>query len=169
MSGQWNAENLQSLGSITPAAISLREAVETLNPKAKISMYAAGKKGSIAKRTWNGCAFNEAGKIEDQIVNSYSSAADVFELPHSTVTGFIGAWDSGVETTDDLIQIILEVGLYTEPGETKPKRRSGLNRVSFRKYTSWETRLREDLDFNIDHDLLPEGTQEAAELLFAGV
>ncbi len=164
--GKWNADNLMT--TVTTGNTSLQSAVVNLNPKTKQAMYAAGKKGPIVKRSWSGCAFNAAGEELDVQVASTMVAAQTFDLPYDVVSKFIQTWDNGDETTEDLISIILEVGLYTEAGENKPKLHR-LNKVMLRTYTSWETRMKEELDFDIEQDVLPVGTEEAAELIFAGV
>ena len=151
--GQWGAGNI---GGLSP----LESAVYQLNPQAKQAMYAAAQKSIINKGTWNGCAFNAAGKENGDYITSTTYAAEVFGLDESAVAIFINAWDSGSEDTEALKEILVRVGLYTEAGSPKPKR------VMFRKYTSWETRMKEELDINIEQDILPEGTEEAAELLF---
>lgn len=151
--GQWGAGNI---GGLSP----LESAVHQLNPQTKQAMYAAAQKRIISKGTWDGCAFNAAGKEKGFDIGSVGYAARLFDLPGDVVANFISEWDSGPEDTEALKEILVKVGLYTEPGTPKPKR------VMFRKYTSWETRMKEELDINIEQDILPEGTEEAAELLF---
>lgn len=171
--GKWGSENFTVGISPIAASPSLEAAVKQLNPKAKQAMYAASQKGKIAKKTWNGCAFNAGGKeVEPGLhISSMGVAAQVFDLEYQVVRNFIQAWDSSSETTEDLKEILVKVGLYTEPNENKPKMAPRKKRAPLvvRTYTSWETRMKEELDFNIEQDILPEGTEEAHELIFAGV
>lgn len=155
--GQWGA-GIAISTEISP----LERTVYKLSPKAKQAMYAAGRKQILRKGTWAGCAFNAAGCEIGKYINNFTKAAQVFEMNESDVERFIQIWDTCNQSTSDLISILLNVGLYSEPCEP-PKSRP--NRVEFHKFTSWETRMMEELDLNIEQDILSEGTEEAAKIL----
>lgn len=162
--GEWG--DPQFIAQASGARKTLEAAVQALNSKTKQAFYAAAKSQVIHQGTWNGCAFNAAGKVVgDENVSSYSKAAEVFELPVQKVQDFITAWDSfqasgEYEATNKLLEILDKVGLFTEPNTGKPKR------YGFRVYTSWETRMKEELDGIIaENPDLVDGSCEARELL----
>jgi hypothetical protein len=100
----------------------LMPAVRMLSPEAKQAMFRAAGRTSLRRFSWRGCAFNEAGKVVSRPVIGSRTAAKVFHLSPLTVWRFVAAWDR-LEGSDDhctalLRDAILNVGLFTEPGET---------------------------------------------------
>jgi len=125
-------------------------AVAQLPPNVKQAMYAAANRNIIKRGTWNGCAFN-AGSLEQfsddcvQGVRSVASAAAFFNVSPSIVETFISRWDAlagtDEECTERLKRAILEVGLFSEPNESRGKR---VLRTTVWK--SEETRMREEFE-----------------------
>lgn len=151
---------------------SLVEVVRPLTPKAKKAMYGAAMHGIIARGTWNGCAFNQAGLKEGvQTISSVGAAAQLFDLTPHVVERFINAWDStpgtDEEATEKLREALVEVGLFSDPNEGKGRR---VLRQTI--YKSIETQLREEfetlvsgLDLNTDESELVADIKEASLVL----
>jgi hypothetical protein len=172
--GSWQSRSwgVNELGSVPS---SLDSVVGKLNPAAKQAMYAAANKGLIARKTWDGCAFNAGGLEVGKNVSSYLAASQAFGLDQQVVENFIYCWDglpgSDYEATEALKEAILKAGLFTEPNESKGRR---ILRETV--YKSFETKQREafeslvaDLDMDdVDHELVQD-IHSAAELLSVGV
>lgn len=124
----------------------LTSVVAPFPPALKQAMYAAAEKGLIARRTWNGCAFNAAGSVVgNDGISSYAAAARQFDVPEEVVQRFIATWD-GMHGSDErctglLKAALLEVGL-TE-GMTIPQRVTKVIRGY--AYKSLETQFHEEL------------------------
>ena len=174
MGNSWQSRNwgANELGA-TPS--SLEGVVGKLNPAAKQAMYAAANKGLIARKTWDGCAFNAGGLEVGKNVSSYLAAANAFGLDQSVVENFIYCWDglegSDYEATEALKEAILKAGLFTEVNESKGRR---ILRETV--YKSFETRKLEefnaivaDLDLDDTEHELVQDIHSAAELLSVGV
>lgn len=137
----------------------LKAACEQLPPNVKQAFYAAASKGAIARRTWDGCAFN-AGSLEvltdldesltphQNGVRSFGTSAQVFGISESTVKRFITAWDaykpqaSNEAATHDLMEILDEIGLTTPVGNKTSKARVVTGYV----YKSSATKFKEQLE-----------------------
>jgi hypothetical protein len=114
----------QSLSTIDQ----LLPSVRMLTPEAKQAMFRAAGRTSLRRFSWRGCAFNEAGKVVSRPVIGSRTAAKVFHLSPLTVWRFVAAWDR-LEGSDDhcttlLRDAILNVGLFTDPGDTTTQRDS---------------------------------------------
>lgn len=101
--------------------------IKPLNPKSKCAMFAAARAGTIARRTWNGCAWNAAGKEVNAGISSTLEASQTFGVDAVHVGLFIKVWDGlDVETDEEatrmLIEAIEHVGLFTEPNMSKTAR-----------------------------------------------
>lgn len=119
--------------------------VKPLNPKSKCAMFAAARAGVIRRNTWNGCAWNAAGREEGQDITSVHAAASGFGVKATFVSRFIQEWDrlpgTNAECTQMLIDAIEEVGLFTEPSDHKVKRI-----VREYAYKSQATKFKEQLE-----------------------
>ena len=106
----------------------------SLSSKGKQALYAATNNGTLKRRTWNGCAFNAAGRVVGKAITSRERAALVFDTTPEVVRDFIVAWDHlrgpDQRCTDLLREAILTVGLFTEPdlpvGTTEPRHRAAV-------------------------------------------
>lgn len=153
----------------------LETAIRWLNPTAKQAFYGAAASRTIARRTWNGCAFNAGGEeLGINGVKSVAKAAEVFGIKPYTVQKFIVAWDSLTGTDEHanntLQELILKVGLFTPAGSR------GLRKIVVKVFDSTmdqsEERATEIQNLVADetvtdsqlHELI-EGYSEAAELL----
>jgi hypothetical protein len=108
---------------LSPATIDLLlPAVKSLTPQAKQAMFRAAGRTTLRRLTWRGCAFNEAGKVVSRPVIGARTAGKVFHLSPLTVLRFVTAWDrldgSDEDCTTLLREAILQVGLFSDPGET---------------------------------------------------
>lgn len=125
----------------------LRSVVAPFPPQLKQAMYAAAEKDLIARRTWNGCAFNAAGEVAGagSSITSFGAAARLFDVPQAVVERFIRVWDnmkgSDQRCTGLLKAALLEAGL-TE-GMTVPERVKKI--VRGYAYKSLETQFHEEL------------------------
>ena len=103
--------------------------VRPLSPKGKQALYAAANSGALKRRTWDGCAFNQAGNLLGESVQSRRRAAQVFDTTPAVVSRFISVWDqlpgSNEGCTQLLRDAIQEVGLFTEPEVVKAKPLAG--------------------------------------------
>jgi len=121
------------LFSRQPATIdaenSLVPVVRPLSPKGKQALYAAANSGALKRRTWDGCAFNQAGNLLGESVQSRRRAAQVFDTTPAVVSHFISVWDqlpgSNEACTQLLRDAIEEVGLFTEPEATRTRTLAG--------------------------------------------
>lgn len=149
-------------GGSTPS--NLEQAVAKLNPKAKQAMFSAATHGLIKRRSWSGCAFNQAGVEIGKEVRSSQVAAAAFGCSVKVVNDFIRIWDSmsgsDAACTQALREAIENVGLFTEPEGAKKY----VGVVRSRVYTSYETKMREAFDAS-NAEAPVEGAAEAAELL----
>jgi hypothetical protein len=140
--------------------------VKLLSVKAKKAMYAASQKGLIKRGTWDGCAFNAAGGImgEGDSVASFGRAAEIFDMPISSVQAFITVWD-GIGGSDEhanrlLVEALTETGLAVPPGQTRGKRI-----IRGYAYKSEATKFQEQLESGeLTVDMIP-GCSEAIQLL----
>lgn len=148
----------------------LEGVVNQLPPNVKQAMYAAANRGLIKRGTWNGCAFNagslEVAKTQDEcLAVSTTSAAKFFGITPELVNTFITRWDAlqgtDEECTDRLKKAILDVGLFTEPGESKGRR---VLRTTVWK--SEETRMREKFEAMVE-GLDLEASAEESPMAFA--
>lgn len=151
--GVWGSE----VHSPSKTVNSLTDAVKLLSPKAKQQMFAAASHGLIKRGTWDGCAFNAAGKnlfqehVKDGLydsqagsVSDFGIAAQIFEMPMTDVRSFIHCWDNlpgeDEEVTAQLREAIEKVGLFTEPGEFRVK--TFVKRI----FTSEEEKMKQEFD-----------------------
>lgn len=123
----------------------LRSVVAPFPPQLKQAMYAAAEKRLIARRTWDGCAFNAAGSEVGQRVTSFHAAATAFDVPQEVVERFINVWDSmqgsDQRCTGLLKAALLDAGLTK--GMTIPDRVKKI--VRGYAYKSLETQFHEEL------------------------
>src|SRR4051794_4414055 len=93
--------------------------VRLLGPKGKQAIYAATNEGTLKRRSWNGCAFNQAGLLLGETITGRRQAAKVVGTTPQVVSRFISVWDqlrgSDQQCTELLRDAILTVGLFTEP------------------------------------------------------
>lgn len=132
--------------------------VKRLSPSAKQAFLAAAKQGRLARGTWNGCAFNAAGKLQQENVSTVTKAAEVFDMKAGDVSRFIRVWDnlycrSDWWATRLLKEAIESIGLFTPAGTMR-----------FRAFTSEDTVIREAFDLMVKNDSV-EFTSDAVELL----
>lgn len=113
-----NANQEKLITDITPV-------IRKMTPKAKQAMYAAASKSLLRRGTWDGCAFNAAGKaVTSQHITSTDKAGKAFGMHSNIVSEFIGVWDhssnylNDAEATEALKEAILKVGLFTGAGNT---------------------------------------------------
>jgi len=122
------------------SASELEQAVTLLPARVRQAFYgAAMRKGIIARKTWNGCAFN-AGSLENEIqgkkiegklevtqgVAGYTSAAEVFNISPYKVSRFISAWDTSPYASDKLatealVEILERIGIFNDPDKPTVK------------------------------------------------
>lgn len=104
--------------------------IRPLNPKSKCAMFAAARAGTIARRTWDGCAWNAAGREEgltgEKNITDSLAASKAFGVDATLVDRFISVWD-GLAGSDEyctrlLIEAIEEVGLFSEPNISRTTR-----------------------------------------------
>lgn len=119
--------------------------VRPMPTAARQAMYAAASKGLIKRKTWEGCAWNQAGHVQGQRVSSVTQAAEVFGCPSGVVSSFISVWD-GLKGTDAhctrlLMEAIDLVGITT-PANMKRAARV----VRGLAYKSLDTKFKEELD-----------------------
>lgn len=109
----------QRHSSVPTAGNPLVPVVRLLTPKGKQAMYAATNSEVLRRRTWDGCAFNQAGTMVGEKVSNRRRAAKAFDTSPHVVARFIAVWDelpgSDATCTALLRDAILEVGLFTEP------------------------------------------------------
>lgn len=151
-----------------PPGNTLVAVVRPLNSKTKCAMFAAARAGTIARRTWDGCAFNAASKELGFSVSSSAVAAGVFGVDKAHVERFIKAWDAIPEGVPDrtatakLIEALEYVGIFTEPNTRKATRI-----IKGYAYKSQATRFAEQLDSGeLTVDDIP-GARAIEELLSA--
>lgn len=128
------------------------EIIGQFPPTLKQAMYAAANKtGGLKQGTWNGCALNEAGKVQGQVVSSTFQAADVFGISSSLATEFISRWDamtaSDTVRTQCLVEALLKAGLTTPavvPGAQG--RRSGTKIISSVVFKGTQSEFIEQLE-----------------------
>lgn len=123
--------------------------VRPLSPEAKKAMYAAAEKGLIVRKTWNGCAFNAAGKIIGKSISATDAAAEAFSVAPGVVDRFIRVWDS-LPGSDARCTLLLKealdyVGICTEANRSRVKKV-----IRGYAYKSKETAFKEELA-NIDN------------------
>lgn len=176
--GQWAPDGFRQGNTKRPT--NLREAVERLSPKAKQAMYTASNEGIIARGTWDGCAFNEAGKQFGHDVNSVGYAAGLFEMKPDEVSNFINIWDSYYGTdeqvTSTLRSLIVDVGLSTPPNIPGSMAGKSFVKTIHKSEASFKADFdgmvaelsTSDCD-NLSDELLElqQATEEARSLLFA--
>lgn len=139
--GNWGASDFRQ--ATTQHHKDLQSVVNQFPSGLKQAMYAATNDGKIvARRTWDGCAFNAAGGQVNKEVSSTYAAAAAFDVPETLVSNFIDIWDSVLgsdeEATEFLRETILRAGLFSEPGAIeKMKRRV----VSHKVYESEKSRF----------------------------
>lgn len=169
--GNWAPEGF---GKSHNRISSLREACLNLTPKAKQAMYAAAKRGPIAQRTWDGCAFNAAGteiQYEDN-VGDYHTAARAFDMTVADVRAWISFWDryASPDPTADLVNTLDSVGLFSSPEGKGFAGKTFVKVVHESEQTKFE-RLVADLDLDAavsEEDAeFKRGVASAAELIFA--
>src|SRR5436189_1996876 len=111
--------------AVDPAENPLVPVVRPLSPKGKQALYAAANSGALKRRTWDGCAFNQAGNLLGESVQSRRRAAQVFDTTPAVVSHFISVWDqlpgSNEGCTQLLRDAIEEVGLFTEPDSSRTR------------------------------------------------
>lgn len=97
----------------------LTDVVRDLPPGARRAMYAAANRGLLSRGSWNGCAFNRAGREVGRSVWSVAQAARVLETNEATVRHFIRKWDrlrgSDASCTQLLREALEEAGLFESP------------------------------------------------------
>ncbi len=131
-------------------------------------MFAAARAGVIARKTWNGCAWNAAGKDEGlNNISSTTAASGAFGVDEYHVSRFIKTWDNlhGVtnkEATAMLITAIEHVGLFTEPGMGRTTRI-----VKAYAFKSQATKFAEQLDSGeLTLEMIP-GARQMEQMLSA--
>src|SRR3954454_13260176 len=99
--------------------------VRPLSAAGKQAMYRATNNGVIKRRTWDGCAFNRAGTELGTVITTRRQAAAAFDTTPAVISRFISVWDQLPGSNDRCTQLLRdaleEVGLFTEPEETKPR------------------------------------------------
>lgn len=121
--------------------------VRDLPPNAKKAMYAAAEKGLIARRTWNGCAWNAASKIATSgrvSANSYTSAADVFGCSPEVVQRFISVWDN-LSGTDKRCTALLKDAIDQSGISTEENLNKAVKVLRGFAYKSLDTQFKEQL------------------------
>lgn len=126
--GNWGSENFNTQRPEIDYAIRTNPDVKNLfrlinsHPiNLKQAMFAAASRGNVARKTWIGCAFNQAGDNVNKNVNSTASAMEAFGISEQEVEWFITIWDN-LEGTDEecshlLMGLIDKAGLFRLPGE----------------------------------------------------
>lgn len=142
----------------------MRGVVSLLSPKAKQAMFAAATKGLIMRKTWNGCAFNKAGLLENRHITSVQVAAETFNMRYNDVSHFIGVWDGlncgDREANKYLLDALSESGTHTPTGR-------GTKIIRGYAYKSEATKFAEQLESGeLTVDQIP-GCKEVGELLSA--
>lgn len=169
--GQWGSEFINAGKKPAPSS-TLEAAVADLNSKTKRAFYSAIlRTGTLARKTWDGCAYNQGGiELGDKTINSSAAAAELFECDVTVVGRFINAWDSfrpdysDKQATQALLEILEKVGILNEP--TKAEKPKGEKR-SYR-IVVWEGYYNDSaLKDAILDGMDIEGTVEAFQLLFA--
>ena len=118
--------------------------VRPLPVRARQAMYAAAEKDLIARKTWNGCAWNAAGKIAGvNHVSSYEAAANVFECDVALVERFISKWD-GLKGSDARCTALLKAAIE-EVGITSNVPTGLVKSIRGYAYKSADTQFREQL------------------------
>ena len=111
--------------ALTTAENPLVPVLRPLSPRGKQALYAAANSGALKRRTWDGCAFNQAGNLLGESVQSRRRAAQVFDTTPAVVSHFISVWDQLPGSNEGCTQIlrdaIEEVGLFTEPEATRQR------------------------------------------------
>src|SRR5437588_7861931 len=79
--------------ALTTAENPLVPVIRPLGPKGKQALYAAANSGALNRRTWQGCAFNRAGELMGESVQSRRQAAQLFDTSPAIVSRFISVWD----------------------------------------------------------------------------
>lgn len=164
--------NFMPTGGVTkqaPIGNTLVSVIQPLNPKSKCAMFAAARAGTIARRTWNGCAWNAAG-VEDGAgdISSVTAAANNFGVDQVHVSRFIGIWDaipphvSDEVATQMLIEALEYVGIFTEPNVSRTTRI-----IKGYAYKSQATKFAEQLDSGELTVAMIPGAQEMEQLLSA--
>lgn len=164
--GIWKPQQTQSTA--------FENAVRWLNPAAKQAFYGAAASRTIARRTWNGCAFNAGGEeLGIKGVSSVAKAAEVFDLPEKSVSNFIKHWDAlsgtDIQCNEMLKDAILKVGLFSPRGSKR------LRTLVFKAQTESESAALAQIENIVcdpeitDEQLynMIEGMQEAMELMNA--
>ena len=92
--------------------------IRPLGPTGKQALYAAANSGALNRRSWQGCAFNRAGELVGESVQSRRQAAQLFDTSPAIVSRFISVWDqlggSNEQCTALLRDAILTVGLFAD-------------------------------------------------------
>lgn len=173
--GQWAPEGFSKHARETTPQ-TLRDAVERLTPKARQAFHAAATLGPVAQRTWDGCAFNAGAEQVGEVgVNSFSSAAEVFDMPQSDVQAFIRIWDRlNVDNpTETLKRVLEEAGLFPQPktfvGRSFVKliHKSEAEQLDEHFGLIDELRFLEDSEMTSTISEFKEATEEASRYLFA--
>lgn len=152
---------------------SLRQAVSTLTPKAKQAMYAAAKRGPIAQRTWNGCAFNAgASEVGVNGVSDFYVAAKVFDMKSTDVQEWIHFWDgyTAPDPTADLVNVLDSVGLFSDPVGRGFAGKTFVTVVHESEQTKFDKMVADlDLDEAVSEEdaQFKTGVSAAADLIFA--
>jgi len=113
--GNWGADHFQVRYERNP----LQRVVDRFPANLKQAMYAAAERQTLRKGTWDGCAFNAAGRSVDAQVASTSTAAATFNVDPKIVNDFIETWDSYAaeesRATEILKRCLLKAGLFDGP------------------------------------------------------
>lgn len=131
----------------------LKSIIEQFPVKLKKALYAAAKTGHVKSGTWNGCAFNKAGKQVGISISSSNRAAGVFNIQEDLVTQFIRRWDSinlgSAKRADLLMRVLENIGITTPLDNAKPNHPiDNLSPIVFNYevYKSSQTKFIEELE-----------------------
>jgi hypothetical protein len=103
--------------------------VEPFDQRARHALYAAANRGSLRRRTWNGCALDRAAVVLGASVKSKRDAVRVFDVRRRRVSEFLRVWDrlpgSDATCAALLRDAVLAVGLFDEPSHVEPSHVDG--------------------------------------------
>lgn len=119
--------------------------VRPLPVRARQAMYAAAEKGLIARKTWNGCAWNAAGEqvAPGSSIQNFAMAARVFDCNEQLVSNFISVWDA-LKGSDARCTALLKAAIE-EVGITSNVTSGLVKAVRGYAYKSADTAFREQL------------------------
>lgn len=168
---EWGAQ-LHNLNFKSVTGFDLEAAVRCLSPGAKQAFYSAAMRhGTIRRRTWNGCAYNQGGKeiVSGSNIGSVQEAAKIFQCTPAVVSKFIQAWDrspynSDKEATKALLELLEKVGIFSDPDKPRVVR---VYRNLVVKGNITDDELLQQFQSEVTNlDTIIEGWAEAHNLLF---